>query len=135
MIDSSKQFPTIQVTQLTSTPFKFNDSTQVEVPLAPLVSAKLYARNGIQTLKVRATLYIDATNTTPPFVAQPIENASQLSVYYDYDNPEKTPISYLVWYVEFDYTSATVEKITSIISFLKDLDPETSRGTEVSVQH
>lgn len=134
MRNSVTAYPTIQVTQLTSTPFIFIDPTQVENPLSPLVSAKFYSPNGVLTLKLRATLYINSANTTPPFLAPPTENGNQLEVYFDYNFPEVVPQSYTVWYIEFDYVSATVGSITSIMSFLKDLDPETSRGTVTKVE-
>ena len=45
----------------------------------------------------------------------------------------ETPETCDVWYVELDYTSPTVANITKIKSFMINLDPETSRGTETHV--
>jgi hypothetical protein len=54
-------------------------------------------------------------------------------LYFDYNYKEETPVNLNVWYIELDYTSATVGEITSITSFLKDIDPETSRGTVTDI--
>ena len=51
---------------------------------------------------------------------------------YDYDFSEVTPETCDVWYVEVDYTSDTVGNITTIMSYMINLDPETSRGTKTA---
>lgn len=121
----------IQTTQINQVPFVISDSKEVNYPMSPLVSAKLFTTtSGVETLKIRTTLYIDAADTELPWVEQNpevIDNSLQL--YFDYNYKEETPVSLNVWYLELDFTSPTVEEITSITSFLKDIDPETSRGT------
>ncbi len=121
----------IQITQINQNPFVISHSKEVNYPVAPLVSAKLFtAASGLETLKIRATLYIDAADTELPWVEQNpkvIDNSLQL--YFDYNYKEETPVSLNVWYIELDFTSPTAGEITSITSFLKDIDPETSRGT------
>ncbi|SHF99824.1 hypothetical protein SAMN05443549_1011135 [Flavobacterium fluvii] len=121
----------IQTTQINQTPFVISQSKEVNYPIAPLVSAKLFtSASGLETLKIRATLYIDSADTELPWVEQDpkvIDNSLQL--YFDYNYKEETPVSLNVWYIELDFTSPTVGEITSTTSFLKDIDPETSRGT------
>lgn len=125
----------IQTTQINQVPFVISDSKEVNYPVAPLVSTKLFTpAGGVATLKIRATLYIDAADTELPWVEQDpevIDNSLQL--YFDYNYKEETPISLNAWYIELDFTSPTVGEITSITSFLKDIDPETSRGTTTGV--
>lgn len=125
----------IQTTQINQVPFVISDSKEVNYPVAPLVSAKLFTpAGGVATLKIRTTLYIDSADTELPWVEQDpkvIDNSLQL--YFDYNYKEETPVSLNVWYIELDFTSPTVGEITSITSFLKDIDPETSRGTTTGV--
>lgn len=125
----------IQTSQINQKPFTISHSNEINYPIAPLVSAKLYTSAiGIETLKIRTTLYIDAADTELPWVEQNpevIDNSLQL--YFDYNYKEETPVSLNVWYMELDFTYPTVGEITSITSFLKDIDPETSRGTVTEV--
>jgi hypothetical protein len=55
-------------------------------------------------------------------------------LYFDYNYKEETPVSLNVWYIELDYASTTAGEIMSITSFLKDIDPETSRGTVTEIK-
>ena len=68
-----------------------------------------------------------------PIVETPTENGTVLTMNYDYDFSEETPETCDVWYVEVDYTSDTVANITNVMSYMVNLDPETSRGTETGV--
>ncbi|MDD5149709.1 MAG: hypothetical protein PHC28_04425 [Flavobacterium sp.] len=126
-------FTIIQNTRINGEPFIFQSPETVTYPVAPLVSAKFYNPNGVLTLKIRATLYINSEDTVPPIVQTPIESGNTLTMYYDYNFSEATPETCDVWYVEVDYTSDTVGNLTEIVSYLKDIDPETSRGTVVEV--
>lgn len=133
----------IQITKINSLDFVFTDKTNISFPVPPLASAKLYYNGEVPTLKVCATLYINSKNSDQPEVADPIEGNNTLEIYFDYDWDEETPETYDVWYVEIDYTSATVENITEVISYLQNLnsttpvgvggDPVTSRGTKTSI--
>ncbi|MEG1025155.1 MAG: hypothetical protein RSF34_11830 [Flavobacterium sp.] len=125
----------IQNTRINSQDFIFLDPKNVTYPVPPLVSVKLYEPNGVPTLKIRATLYINSLDPNNPTVEEPTEIEDALQIYFDYDFSEETPESCDVWYVELDYTSDTVTNITKVVSYLKDIDPETSRGTETGVQH
>jgi len=127
-------FTIIQNTQINSQGFKFEDPKEVNYPVAPLVSAKFYTpENGPLTIKIRATLYLDSAITKAPTVTTPIEKGSTLTMNYDYDFTEEIPESCNVWYIEADYTSDTIGHINKIESFVKNLDPETSRGTNTEI--
>jgi hypothetical protein len=128
-------YPTIQVTKINTVPFTFKQTENVEYPVSPFVSAKLYTNtDNVLTLKIRATLYIDSANTVDPFVEiDPIVLGGSLQLYFDYNFTEEAPKSLDVWYIELDYTSEGVGYISSVTSYLRDVDPETSRGTETGV--
>jgi hypothetical protein len=139
MCDSTKElsftpYPTIQTTKINTEVFTFQQPGQVDYPVAPLVSAKFYTPDGGPlTLKVRATLYMNSEIPDAPFVEPPVEKDGVLTINYDYNFSMDTPETCDVWYVELDYTSPTVGDIKTIMSYMVNLDPETSRGTETSV--
>ncbi len=126
-------FTVIQNTKINTQDFTFSSPETVTYPVAPLVSAKFYSPNGVLTLKIRATLYINSEDPNNPTVQPPTEQDNSLQLYFDYNFSEATPESCDVWYVEIDYTSDTVGNITEIVSYLKDIDPETSRGTDTKI--
>ncbi|VXB51573.1 conserved hypothetical protein [Flavobacterium sp. 9R] len=127
-------FTVIQNTKINTTPFTFTSPDTVTYPVAPLVSAKFYTpAGGALTLKIRATLYMNSEDTIPPTVQTPIENGNVLTMNYDYNFSEETPETCDVYYIEVDYTSETVADITTIMSYMINLDPEGSRGTETVV--
>lgn len=127
-------FTVIQNTKINTTPFTFTSPDTVTYPVAPLVSAKFYTpEGGALTLKIRATLYMNSEDTVAPTVQTPIESGNVLTMNYDYNFSEETPETCDVYYVEVDYTSDTVGDITTIMSYMINLDPEGSRGTETVV--
>lgn len=127
-------YQTVQTTRINTQPFTFLEPSEVNYPVAPLISAKFYTPEGGQlSLKVRATLYINSENPDAPLVETPTENGNVLTINYDYDFSMETPETCDVWYVELDYTSPTVGNITTIMSYMKNLDPQWSRGTETEV--
>lgn len=126
-------FTIIQNTKINTQVFTFSSPETVTYPVAPLVSAKFYSPNGVLTLKIRATLYMNSDDTVPPTVQEPTESGNVLTMNYDYDFSEVTPETCDVYYIEVDYTSETVENITTIESFMVNLDPETSRGTTTNL--
>lgn len=128
-------YPTLQVTKLNVAPFTFDQTASVEYPVAPFVSAKLYTNaDNVLTLKIRATLYIDSANTIEPFVEiDPVVRGGSLQLYFDYNFNEESPKSLDVWYIELNYSSEGVGYISSVTSYLRDVDPETSRGTKTGV--
>lgn len=129
-------FTVIQNTKINTEVFTFSSPETVTYPVAPLVSAKFHTpEGGPLTLKIRATLYMNSDDTVPPVVQTPTESGNTLTMNYDYDFSEETPETCDVYYVEVDYTSDTVANITTVESFMVNLDPETSRGTETSVQN
>jgi hypothetical protein len=121
----------IQISQINQVPFVISNSEEVTYPLSPLVSATLFTpTGGVTTLKIRATLYIDSADKELPWVEpnpEVIENSLQL--YFDYNYQEEKAVSLNVWYMELDYVLLAGEQITSVTSYLKDIDPETSKGT------
>jgi len=122
-------FTIIQNTKINTQVFTFSSPETVTYPVAPLVSAKFYSPNGVLTLKIRATLYMNSDDTIPPIVKTPTESENTLTLNYDYNFSEVTPETCDVYYIEVDYTSETVGNIKEIESFMINEDPETSRGT------
>jgi hypothetical protein len=127
-------FTVIQNTKINTEVFTFQSPDEVTYPVAPLVSAKFYTSTaGVLTLKIRATLYMNSDVPVAPIVVPPTESGTVLTMNYDYDFSEVTPETCDVWYVEVDYISDTVGDITTIMSYMINLDPEGSRGTETKV--
>jgi len=126
-------FNVIQITKINTSDFRFKDKTNLTFPVPPLASAKLYKNDEVLTLKVCATLYINSKDSQNPVVGTLTEKDDTVEIYFDYDWDDETPETYDVWYVEIDYTSSTVQNIKQVISYLRDIDPETSRGTTTSV--
>lgn len=127
-------FTVLQNTKINTGDFIFSHPETVVYPVTPLVSASFYSPNGVLTLKIRATLYINSEDQLNPIVEEPVELGTSLQMYFDYNFSEETPESCNVWYVEVDYTSETVGDLIEVVSYLKDLDPETSRGTVTGVK-
>lgn len=125
----------IQNTQINQTPFTILHSDEVKYPIAPLASAILITpAKGKSFLSIRVTLYIDSADDQLPKVEQnPVVIDNSLQLYFDYNYSEEKPKSLNVWYIELEYKLSKDEKITSITSFLKDIDPETSRGTKTGI--
>jgi hypothetical protein len=127
-------FKVLQNSKINTGDFIFSNPETVIYPVTPLISASFYSPNGVLTLKIRATLYINSEDENNPTVEEPTELDNTLQMYFDYDFSEETPESCNVWYVEVDYTSETVGDLIEVVSYLKDLDPETSRGTKIVVK-
>ena len=127
-------FKVLQNSKINTGDFIFSNPETVIYPVTPLISASFYSPNGVLTLKIRATLYINSEDQNNPTVEEPTELDNTLQMYFDYDFSEETPESCNVWYVEVDYTSETVGDLIEVVSYLKDLDPETSRGTKIVVK-
>ena len=128
-------FKVLQNSKINTGDFIFSNPETVIYPVTPLISASFYSPNDILTLKIRATLYINSEDQNNPTVEEPTELDNTLQMYFDYDFSEETPESCNVWYVEVDYTSETVGDLIEVVSYLKDLDPETSKGTKTKVQN
>ncbi|MBF4494052.1 hypothetical protein IR010_15995 [Flavobacterium sp. MR2016-29] len=127
-------YTVVQNTRINTGDFIFSNPKTVTYPVPPLVSAKFYTtEGGVRTLKIRATLYINSEDPNNPTVAEPQEICNSLQLFFDYNFSDKTPESCDVWYVEVDYTSDNVNNLNQIVSFLKDIDPETSRGTRTEL--
>lgn len=126
-------FNVIQITKINTVDFKFLDQDNLTFPVSPLAAAKIYKNKGVSTLKICATLYINSKDSQNPVVGTLTEHEDTVEIYFDYDWDETTPDTYDVWYVEIDYTSETIDNITTVWSYLRNIDPETSRGTETTV--
>ncbi|CAA9199274.1 hypothetical protein [Flavobacterium collinsii] len=128
-------FNVTQITKINQQDFVFSDKSSLTFPIPPLASAQLYRNQGVLTLKICATVYINSKDSQSPAVRTLIENDTNIEIYFDYDWDESTPDTYDVWYVEVDYISDTINNIKTVTSYLRNLDPETSRGTETGVQN
>lgn len=126
-------FKVLQNSKINTGDFIFSNSETVIYPVTPLISSSFYSPNDVLTLKIRATLYINSEDQNNPTVEEPTELDNTLQMYFDYDFSEETPESCNVWYVEVDYTSETVGDLIEVVSYLKDLDPETSKRTKVLI--
>lgn len=134
----------IQLTKINTKDFKFKDLKNLTFPIPPLASANFLKNGDVKTLKICATLYVNSKESAAPTFENPIENGSNLEIYFDYIWDKDSPKTYDVWYVELDYTSETVGNITEVISYLRNIgptnvgggdgdDPKISRGTKTSV--
>lgn len=123
----------IQIARLNNTPLEFS-SPDVSYPLAPLVSSDYSDNENSPVLKIRATLCIDFKNLSTPTVESLIEKDDCIEIVFAYDYSDVIPDDYAVWYVEIECTSKSLDNIKNIVSYLSDVDPKTSRGTETRVQ-
>lgn len=128
-------FNVTQITRINTQDFVFSDKSNLTFPIPPLASAQFYRNQGVLTLKICATVYINSKDSQSPIVGTLIENDHNLEVYFDYDWDESTPDTYDVWYVEIDYISDTVNNMKTVTTYLRNLDPETSRGTTTQVDN
>ncbi|MGL5113090.1 MAG: hypothetical protein ACRC6O_10680 [Flavobacterium sp.] len=142
----------IQITKINTGNFTFKDTSDLGIPVAPLVSVKYLpaSKTNPEILKIRATLYINTEGEIGDPSINVTPNDNLLNVYFGANFDLGTPESSDVWYIEFDYTSDAnnppVKNITEVISYLKDTrpssgdlleggigeDPTTSRGTKTA---
>ena len=122
-----------QCTLINNEPFKIEDSKSIEFPMPPLTTAYSYLENGIKKIKIKTVLFIDILAEKSSLSFKTSEEKNFLNVNAIYDFKEETPTSFNCYYVELDYTSEQIDCIDTIISYLVDLDPRTSRGTYTSV--
>ncbi len=133
----------VQNKKINTEDFKFKDPQNLTFPIPPLASANFYDNNGVKTLKICATLYINAVESEKPTVETATDKNGIFSIYFDYVWDKVSPDTYDVYYIETDYTSDTVGDITEVISYLQYTvpvlgggdgeDPTISRGTKTSV--
>lgn len=119
-------------------PFCITHSETIHFPMAPLVTAVGFTNNeGVNMIRISTTLFIDSQAGQIKFDSNSFitneEGDGVLSLISCYDYKEETPKSFNVYYVEVDYTSENVADLTTVISYLRDNDPKTSRGTSTSV--
>lgn len=133
---------TVQIKKINNEDFKFKDIQNLTFPIPPLASANFYDNDGVKTLKICATLYVNPKETEKPTVQKVTEQGDTFTIYFDYEWDKISPDTYDVYYVETDYTSETVGNITEVISYLQYTvptlggglgdDPKLSRGTKTS---
>jgi len=127
-------YSVLQITKLNTIPLIFSSTKNLSYPMPPLVTSELVDDDGESFIKVRATLFIDSENESTPTIDSITETARIIEIIYSYDYSEDIPSSYDTWYVEIDCTSKEIEDIKNVVSFLRDVDPTTSRGTQTRVQ-
>jgi hypothetical protein len=126
-------FVTKQFSLINSSPFYIEDIDMLGFPLAPLVSVIGYVSEGTKKIKIRTVVFVDSALEKPIMNFLGEQKGKTLELYSIYDYKEDNPKSFNCYYVELDFTSKNVEEITSVVSFLKDIDPKTSRGTSTAV--
>lgn len=106
---------------------------------APLINAQLLT-SPENTILVRVTLLIDTSVQASDVIystghAQIIGNL--MSCQFQFTPPAETPPSYTVnvYYSEFTFTQNPDDPINIVQVFLTNTDPQTSRGTETTVQN
>jgi len=99
---------------------------------APLIDAKIVNE---QNTFIRITLMVDSSVTevsVPSSQPQnnPTQTASGVQITIDYNSIGKATGVINLWYLELEYAG----KYNTVTVFLKDEDPELSRGTTTTVQ-
>lgn len=122
-----------QCTLINAKPFVIEDTKSINFPMSPLTSAYSYLDGGIKRIKIKTVLFIDALAEKPELDFKTSEDKNFLKISSNYNFKEEIPTSFNCYYVELDYTSEQVDSIDTVISYLVDLDPRTSRGTYTSV--
>lgn len=122
----------------------FEETKSVEI-LSPYVEA--YYNANANTLAVNAVVYVDSTainedGTLKYCVFQntyiDLEGHAQLQFFIVYDMPEELSGELSIYEIIFNADPTIfiggLSKVQTIQTFLWDVDPETSRGTETTVQ-
>lgn len=129
----------LQCTLINSTPLNITETKDIGFPMAPMITAKYYKDNHNLVIKIRAVVFVDSLAGINAITSQSnfpvLENGNVLNLTIEYNYTEDNPTSFYCFYIEFDYSSQAVKSgtITQITSFLKDMDPVTSRGTTTNV--
>ncbi len=111
--------------------------------LSPYVEA--YYDSKKNTLTAKAVVYVDLTTQNIDFKCRVFQNCyididgnAQLQFFIAYDTPEKVSKDFTIHEITFEakdeYFKGQLANVRSIQTFLWDIDPETSRGTETTVQ-
>ncbi|MCW2117794.1 hypothetical protein [Flavobacterium sp. 7A] len=113
-------------------------STQTTVaPLPPLVSAKY--NEALTTVTVSGTVFIDASDAIASldiYLAHQILGAHTQELYIAYDYKEVVPTSLYPYYFSFEMPiQSHGHTIKTLESYLWNIDPISSRGTETTVQN
>lgn len=111
--------------------------------LSPYVEA--YYDSKKNTLTAKAVVYVDLTTQNVDFKCRVFQNCyidldgnAQLQFFIAYDTPEKVSKDFTIHEISFEakpeYFKGQFANVKTIQTFLWDVDPETSRGTETTVQ-
>lgn len=111
--------------------------------LSPYVEAYYDSKKNILTAK--AVVYVDLTTQNVDFKCRVFQNCyididgnAQLQFFIAYNTPEKVSKNFTIHEITFEakaeYFKGQFANVKSIQTFLWDIDPETSRGTETTVQ-
>ena len=57
------EFKVVQITKINTVDFKFTDPENLTLPIPPLASANHFTNNGVNTLKICATIYINSIDS------------------------------------------------------------------------
>lgn len=121
----------------------FSDRKSLEI-LSPYVEAFYNAKDNV--LIMNAVVYVDVTTIKNGIFSYKvyqnsyidIEGHAQLQFFISYNQPEKLSENFSIYEIVFNADPKLfpggLSKIDSIQTFLWDSDPETSRGTETTVQ-
>ncbi len=120
------------------TPFTFPAGSNLEYPLAPVITAHRTSPDGPE-IYIRVVVFIDASFQGEPTIGNWSLNTENntLSGFVDYDAPSPRvtpPLTYNSWLVETTYDDSGMA-VDDVELFLRDTDPKTSRGTVTTVQH
>jgi hypothetical protein len=131
--------------KLTQKPISFPENNS-KIPFSPIVQATF---TDSETLQVRA-VFLVSTNT--PLNADKLafdiyqnwyvnlDGKRQLQFFITYDIDDAISTDFDVYEISFKaekepYGEDAFKSVETIQTFLWDIDPETSRGTETTVQH
>jgi len=108
--------------------------------LQPLVHAFYDAKN--DSVNICAVVFVDAAYNPMPFTVyqkyttKPEKGKAQIKFYVAYDLPETKTKVYNTYQVIFRYSHGEIipKNLSTIKTYLWDIDPETSRGTTTTVE-
>lgn len=122
----------LQCSIINSSPFTVDNIVNLEYPMAPMTSVNYVTDSNM--LIIKTVVFVDSAAGINPdelsFVSS--ESKGVLTLTLDYTFKEETPTTFSCFYIELSYPS-TPGQITSVITFLNNEDPKTSRGTTTEV--
>jgi hypothetical protein len=117
-----------QTTIQTEITFPISNAT---IPLQPLTQAFYTPKNQYQ-LAVSSIVFLPDNADGDDIIVYYDDNQLKPRFYLAYDAPEVDSKTFYAWSVDFNITLSNKPRV--IKTYLWDIDPETSRGTETTVQ-